>query len=123
MKHRHRHINTGKNLKNELVECNHVCRCRVGAPGMEMCSATEAIKPFRQFTGSCIQTINILPLQDCICRRLEKQGRQDGRSDQPQPTVSLSHLLGGKTEMNVEVHSLLKTTGNTILVLMKKHHH
>jgi len=84
-----------------------------GPPTWKCVGATEAIKPFRQFTGSCIQTINILPLQDCICRRLEKQGRQDGRSDQPQPTVSLSHLLGEKTEMNVEVYSLLKTMGNT----------
>lgn len=29
------------------------------------------------------------PLQDCICRKLEKQGKQDDIFDQPQSTMAL----------------------------------
>ena len=28
------------------------------------------------------------PLQDCIYRKLEKQGKQDGKFDQPRPTMA-----------------------------------
>lgn len=41
------------------------------------------------------------PSQDCICRKLEKQDRQDGRSDQLQSIIAPSHLQGRKNKKRI----------------------
>lgn len=36
--------------------------------------------------------LSSIPSPDCTCKKLERQDKQDDKSDQPQLTMALSHL-------------------------------